>query len=210
MGHADVAAVTTSLIVERWDADQVTYVAGKTGMRYRPHVHYGFTPETFRRFGVEPYWITRDDNCNMIVQAGWVALLGGIAGTSIATKFSATAGRIGIGTSTTAATYSDVKLTGDTGGASTTSYYKLVSSAPVIVTVSSPPTLTFTATFGTSVGNFAWNEFGADNGAADSVTTTGTFINHGISPQGTKPSGQVWTATMILTFGVPVAAGAVS
>lgn len=209
MGNS-VAGVTTSLHVQRWDEDAVRYVAARLDRTGR---NVSITPGEFARFAVQPYSVTHDYHCNMIVQAGWVALLGGIAGTSIATKFSATNARIGMGTSTTTTTYSDVKLTADTGGGSTTSYYQLVSTAPVIVTATTPPTLTLTATFGTGVANFAWNEFGSDNYTTSSVTTQGTssiFINHGVSPQGTKPSGQVWTTTEILTFGLPTAAGAVS
>ena len=208
----EVAAVSTSLHVERWDADQVAYVLGRAGVQYRPGGNYAISPQTFLRYGVAPYSVTHHDDCNQIVQAGWVALLGGIAGTTIASKFSATNGRIGFGTSTTATSYTQTALVGDTGGASTTSYYQLVSAAPVIVTASTPPTLTLTATFGATVANFAWNEFGSDNYTASGVTTTGTgsvFVNRGVSPQGTKPSGQIWTATEILTFGVP-AGGSVS
>lgn len=212
-----IAGVSTTLRVERWDAVQVAYVLRKTGAGDDPRVRatrsLTISPMTFYGLGVKPYSVTVHENCNQVVQAGWVALLGGIAGTTITTKFSSANGRIGIGTSTTATTYSMTQLVGDTGAASTTSYYQLVSASPVIATASTPPTLTFTATFGTGVANFAWNEFGTDNAAASSVTTTGTssvFINRGVSPQGTKQSGQVWAATEILTFGVPTAAGAVS
>ncbi len=86
-------------------------------------------------------------------------------------------------------------------GNSTTAWYKLVSGAPAISTGSTPPTLVFSATFGTAAGNFAWAEFGTDNGASDSNTVSGVFLNHGISSQGTKASGQTWTVTETLTFG---------
>lgn len=213
MPVGSVAGVVTSLLVERWDNDQVRYVLGRLGVPYNPARNYTITPRTFREHAVAPYQVTRDENCNQIIQAGWVALLGGIAGTSIATKFSGTAGRIGIGTSTAATSYTQTALTADTGGSSTTSYYQLVSAAPAIVTVSSPPTLTLTATFGTGVANFAWQEFGTDNYTASGVTTAGTgsvFINRGLSSQGTKSSGLIWAITEILAFGVPTAAGAVS
>jgi hypothetical protein len=63
------------------------------------------------------------------------------------------------------------------------------------------------------VANFAWNEFGSDAGTADSVsnaTTGGTFFNRGVSAQGTKASGQTWTATETISFGFPSGAGTVS
>jgi len=147
------------------------------------------------------------------VQNGWVALLGGVAGTTMSPKFGAANGRIGVGTSSTAAAFAQTTLQGDTGAASTTSYFKLVSGAPTIATGSAPATLTFTAVFGTAVANFAWQEFGTDAGTADSVsnaTTGGTFFNRGVSAQGTKASGQTWTATETISFGYPSGAGTVS
>jgi hypothetical protein len=210
MGHRDIAAITPSFHVERWDAEQVEWV------RERSIAPPGWEPDAayFRRLGVRPYSVTHDYDCNMFLQAGYVALLGGIAGTSIVNKFSATFGRIGVGTSTTTATYADTHLTGDTGGSSTTSYYMTCGAVPTLVTSSSPPTMTFTASFATGVANFAWNEFGTDNYNTAGVTTQSLsnviFINHGISPQGIKVSGQIWTATEVLTFGVPTGAGTVS
>jgi len=196
--------VRTDIVVRRWDADQTRYVAGKLGWQ----------PEAadFDFYGVAPYLTTTEYDANLLTTAGWGALLGGIAGTTITTKFSNTAGRIGVGTSSTAATAADTKLGGDTGGASTTSYYQLVSAAPTI-NLTVPATLVFTASFGSSVANFAWNEFGIDNFTASSVTTQATgsvFINHGISAQGTKASGQTWNMTATLNFGYPSGAGTVS
>lgn len=202
----ELATVQTDILVRRWDADQTAWVSRRI---------YGAQPDVFEfeYFGIKPYLVTSHVNANLITEAGWAALLGGIAGTTITTKFSGTAGRVGVGTVSTAATAADTKLGGDTGGGSTTSYYQLVSGAPTINTASAVSTLTFTATFGTSNGNFAWNEFGIDNGAASGVTTQATgnvFINHGISAQGTKASGQTWNITATLNFGFPSGSGTVS
>lgn len=208
----ELASVRTDILVRRWDADQTNYVKG----RLLRAGNIGFLDPReyhFDALGVKPYSVTEDTDCNLIVHAGWAALLGGIAGTSIGTKFSGSAGRIGVGTSSTAATAADVQLGGDTGGSSTTSYYQLVSGAPVITTSVAPATLVFTATFGSGNANYAWNEFGIDNGTASSVTTTSTgyvFINHGISAQGTKASGQTWNITATLNFGFPSGSGTVN
>jgi hypothetical protein len=158
--------------------------------------------------------VWQGDHLNNVVQAGWVALLGGIAGTSITTKFGAANGRIGAGTSSTAVTYTQTALVGDTGSASTTSYYQLVSTAPVITTSSTPPTLVFTATFGTAVANFTWAEFGTDNFTTSSVTATtfgGSFLffNRGLATMGTKASGATWVVTETIQFGYPSAAATV-
>ncbi|HYK70423.1 MAG TPA: hypothetical protein VEV45_20935 [Streptosporangiaceae bacterium] len=211
--HGDFAGVHTDFKVERWDAEQTDWVAGKVRAsgRFRPGID--LVPSIFRLFKVAPYSVTIDYDCNLIVQNGWVALLGGVAGTTMSPKFGAANGRIGVGTSVTAAAYAQTTLVGDTGAASTTSYFKLVSGAPTIATGSTPPTLTFSAVFGTSVANFAWQEFGTDAGTADSVsnaTTGGTFFNRGVSSQGTKASGQTWTATETISFGYPSGSGTVS
>lgn len=213
---SEFVKVSTSFNVKRYDEDQTAWTLrrlgyGDTRPMLRPS--QGLTPEQFRRAGVRPYSETQDDDCNLVVQNGWIALLGGVAGTTMSPKFGAANGRIGVGTSSTAAAYANTTLGGDTGSGSTTSYFKLVSGAPTISTASSPPTLVFTAAFGTGVANFAWQEFGTDAGTADSVsnaTTGGTFFNHGISSQGTKASGQTWTATETISFGFPSGAGTVS
>ena len=218
-GTLEYAAVSTSLLIRKWDADQTAFVLRKADRDALKLLRQGRNvtvhPDTFERYGVAPFEVWQRDNVNNVLQAGWVALLGGIAGTSITNKFSATNGRIGVGTSSTAVSYTQTFLQGDTGGASTTSYYKLVSGAPSISTGSSPPTLTFTSAFGTAVANFAWNEFGTDNFTADGVTTQSLgagfiFFNRGVVTMGTKASGQTWTATETISFGFPSGSGTVS
>lgn len=209
--HREYAGVRTDLMVERWDAEQTAWAHEKLGL----FPSRDLTPRHFAQAGVKPYSVTVERNCNLIVLAGWTALLGGIAGTTITNKFSSTFGRIGVGTSTTAASPAQTTLVGDTGSASTTSYFALCGAAPTISTVATPATLVFTATFGGTVANFAWNEFGTDNWNAAGVTATGlganeVFINRGVSVQGTKQSGQTWTATETLSFGFPSGSGAVT
>jgi len=212
-GLREVATVQTALTVQRWDEEQTAWVARKCARDF-PHVREP-AGQHFAYFGVRPYLVTHDENCNLVTLTGWAQMLGGIAGTSITNKFSASFGRIGAGTSTTAPTAADTKLGGDTGGGSTTSYYQLVSGAPTIATASAPATLTFSASFGSGVANFAWNEFGTDNYSASGVTTQGLgaaviFFNHGLSSQGTKLVGQTWTATETISFGNPSGAGTVN
>lgn len=212
--HGDSGAVRTNFFVRRWDEDATRWAARRLAEMHRPRRdRAAITGAEFDFLKVAPYSETLDENCNLIVQNGWVQLLGGVAGTTMSPKFGAANGRIGVGTSVTAAAYTQTTLVGDTGAASTTSYFKLVSGAPAIATGSSPPTLTFTAAFGTGVANFAWQEFGTDAGTADSVsnaTTGGTFFNRGVSSQGTKATGQTWTATETISFGYPSGSGTVS
>lgn len=207
----EVARVSTSLQILKWDAEQTEWAVRRergrsTAALLRAGGNVTVHPETFRRLGVQPYETWERHNVNNIVQAGWVALLGGIAGTSITTKFGAANGRIGAGTSATAVAYTQTALQGDTGGSSTTSYYQLVSSAPTITTSSTPPTLVFAASFGSAVANFAWNEFGTDNYTTSGVTTQSLgasyiFFNRGQVAMGTKASGQTWAVTETISFG---------
>jgi hypothetical protein len=219
-----IEAITarTDLEIFKWHAGQAEWVLNRMGddralSELRRGGNVAVRPEVFALYGVAPYEIWRMENVNNVLQAGWVALLGGIAGTTVTNKFSAANGRIGVGTSSTAVSYSQTALVGDTGASSTTSYYQLVSGAPVIATASSPPTLTLTATFGTGVANFAWNEFGTDNYTTSSVTATTfggsyLFFNRGIPAggMGTKASGLIWSATEVVSFGMPSGSGTVS
>ena len=212
----EYATVQTSFNVKRWDAEQTEWLAAKYGRwgNVPPRPDFAFRPRHFAAYQVAPYSETQDDNCNMIVQQGWVWLLGGVAGTTMGTKFSASNGRIGVGTSNTAAAYTQTYLVGDTGSSSTTSYYQLVSGAPVISTGSTPPTLVFSASFGTGVANMSWQEFGTDNGTTSGVYLNGLaggflLFNRGVSNQGTKASGQTWTATETVQFGTPTGSGTV-
>jgi hypothetical protein len=215
---ADYITVRTSFGVRRWDEDQTAWALRRLGYGdTRPALRgdQALTPALFAQAGVAPYSETQEDDCNMVVQQGWVWLLGGVAGTTMTTKFSASNGRIGVGTSNTAAAYAQTYLQGDTGSSSTTSYYQLVSGAPTISTGSTPPTLVFSASFGTGVANFAWAEFGTDNGNASGVYLNGlaggyALFNRGVSSQGTKASGQTWTATETISFGYPSGSGTVS
>jgi hypothetical protein len=208
--HREFAAVQTGLVIRKWDASQTEWVVRRergdaaVGLM-RAGRNVSVSPETFARYSVEPYETWQQENVNNILQAGWVALLGGIAGTSITTKYSASVGRIGVGDSTTAVAYTQTDLQ-----ASTNKYYQLVSGAPAISTGSSPPTLVFAATFGTGNGNFAWNEFITDEGTASNAgPVVAVCLNRGQVAMGTKASGQTWTATETISFGYPSASGVV-
>jgi hypothetical protein len=211
---AEFASARTDFRVDRWDADQTRWV------KNRIVAPPGWEPQKrhFAQLNVAPYQTTVDYDCNLVTTAGWAALLGSIGGTSIGTKFGSAAGRIGVGTSSAAATGANTYLGGDTGSASTTSYYQLCGAAPTITTTGTGAdldicTMVFVASFASGVANFAWNEFGTDNAAASGVYLNGlaggpyVFLNHGISAQSTKTAGQTWTATETISFGYPSGAG---
>lgn len=58
--------------------------------------------------------------------------------------------------------------------------------------------LVFQSTFGSAVGNFAWNEWGVFNSAAGA-----TMLNRVVEYNGTKLAGQTWIfqVTLTLTIG---------
>jgi hypothetical protein len=179
---------TTDWLVRRWDEEQVTWARKRRGGREPGH-------RDFSALHLSPYLVT--EYCgNVITNAGYQALLAS-ATTGGTPLFTASKGRLGVGSSTTAATAADTHLGGD--GSSTTCLYKFMSAAPVIGTGTNK-TWTFTATFQASDFNQSWQEFGIDQGTADGTSVTAVFLNHAISNQGTKTSGQVWTATATLSF----------
>lgn len=175
---------TTLWQVDRWDEDQTRWMARRIGL---PPV-----AADFHQFHVRPYETTQVAG-NLITNAGWTRLMNLLIGTGSTQAMDATHTRIGVGDSNTAEAYTDTAL-----GAATNKLYKLVTGAGTLGT----RTLTFAATFGSSEANWAWNEFGLDIGAtADSTTVAAVLLNHkaGIA-QGTKASGQTWSATAVLTF----------
>lgn len=199
--HAELAAVSTSLVIRKWDEEQTEWTlrhADRDALfLLREHGNVNIRPETFEYYGVKPAEVWRQDNVNNVLQAGWAALLGSIAGTSITTKWSASVGRIGVGDSSTAVAFTQTDLQ-----AATNKYYQLISSAPTINTGSSPATLVFAATFGTGNANFAWNEFITDEGTASNTgPVVAVCLNRGVASMGTKASGQTWTATETIQFG---------
>lgn len=185
----DMARGTTLWRVDRWDADQTAWVQARTGLA---------APDSadFRRLDVVPYR-TSELLGNLITTAGWARLMSLLtAGGGQA--LTATSVRIGVGNGSTSETYSDTDLAAAAG--SSNRYFQPVSAGGTLGT----RTLTFAATFGTGDGNFAWNEFGIDVGTptvTGGTTVAALLFNRkaGIA-QGTKASGQTWTATAVVTF----------
>jgi len=106
-------------------------------------------------------------------------------------------GRIGAGNSTTAAADTQTDLQAAAGAANR--WFQVLSTGPTVST----DQLSMAAAFGTADGNFAWQEFGIDIGTptvVSAATVNATLLNRAVSAQGTKASGQTWTATATITF----------
>jgi hypothetical protein len=109
---------------------------------------------------------------------------------------------VGVGTSSTAATVSDVALGSD--GTANAYYQQADSGYPT----QSNGTITCNATFQTGNANFAWNEWCWADGSGTitagttlaSVATSPVMLNHRIQSLGTKVSGAVWTLSATLTL----------
>lgn len=186
----DLSRGSTHWVIRRYDEDATKFVQSCTGI-YNP------SDEDFERFSIKSYRTTEVVG-NLITNAGWTRLMSLLTATGSTQALSATAVRIGVGNSNTAEAYTDTDLGASAG--SSNRYFQPVSGAASLGT----RTTAFSASFGTSDGNFAWNEFGLDVGTptvSGGTTVNALLFNHkaGIA-QGTKAAGQTWTATATITF----------
>jgi hypothetical protein len=178
---------TTIWQVQRWNQDQVKRAQDRLQI-VKPE------PADFASLGLEPYSVTSTKG-NLITNLGY-ARIGNLFTNQGATQaFDATHGRIGAGNGVTAVTYADTDLSAAAG--STNRWFQLISGA---WTIGATRTWTVAATFGTADGNFTWSEFGIDQGTASSNAVVAILWNHALSSQGTKASGQIWTATATITW----------
>lgn len=149
--------------------------------------------DDFARLGVRPFETVEVDR-NLLTTAGIgriVTLLNAGTGNLI----SSTTARVGVGNGSTAAAVGDTDLSAVAGAANR--WFQTC-------TVTTPSNvLTFAATFGTADGNFAWNEWGIDIGTAtvtSSAVVNAVLLNRKVAANGTKASGQTWTANATVTF----------
>ena len=99
--------------------------------------------------------------------------------------FDDTNGYLGVGNSSAAAAATQTDLQG-------ASKSRVIIDA--LASISSQ-TLTFIATFGSAVANFAWEEVGIFN-----ASSGGTMLTRRVSSLGTKASGATWVLTVTLTI----------
>jgi len=124
---------------------------------------------------------------NVLLNEGIGALLNLLIGAA-ETAFSNANAFIGVGDDNTAESAAQTGLI-----AATNKLYKAMeASYPQIAS----QTVTFRAVFGTSEGNFDWNEFTVASGNSDAADN----LNRKVSAQGTKASGQTWTIDVAVTF----------
>jgi hypothetical protein len=186
-GHRERGFGTTVWRVDRWDAEQTAWAQRRvTGAPVQDR--------HFRRLGIKPYLVTETTG-NLITNAGYTRIGNLFTAQGATQAFDAAHCRIGAGNGSTAVAYTDTDLSAVAGSANR--WFQLVSA---VFTIGATRTWTVAATFGTADGNFTWNEFGIDQGTASGNTVTAILLNHALSSQGTKASGQTWTATATITW----------
>lgn len=179
----------TRATVDKYDLDQVEYVRNATGL---------LEPKgaDFRALGVSPFeTVDGGQPGNVLTNVGIQRLQAQlIANTQLWTQ-ARTA--LAVGTSTTAAAATDTDLLGGS------KYYRVLDSIPT----SGSQVMTFVATYGTSVANFAWEEWGVVVPGAAADYTSGTskqantvLLNRKVVNLGTKTSAQSWTLTVTITI----------
>lgn len=129
-----------------------------------------------------------EDKGNLLLNAGITRMINLLTGAG-GTAFNAANSRIGVGNSTTAAAAGQTDLQG------ASKYFKLVDSA-----TPSGQTVTWVATFASGDANFAWEEWGIDNGSTSGSTVTAPLLNRKVAAMGTKGSGSTWTLTVTITI----------
>jgi hypothetical protein len=125
---------------------------------------------------------------NLLLNEGIAVVLDLACALASPTAFSNAAAYIGVGDSATAAGATQAGLQ-----ASTNKLYKAMETS---YPSRSAQTVTWRSVFGSSEGNYAWNEFTVANGNSDSAAN----LNRLVSAQGTKASGQTWTVDLAITL----------
>lgn len=140
------------------------------------------------RLRADPYAVETIDG-NLALTEGIVALAYLIAGIgSAANAYSNANAYIGVGDSDTAAAVAQTGLQ----AASNKAYAAMDATFPQYASA----VITWQATFGAAVANYAWKEFTIINGADD----TAVNLNRKVDSRGTKESPMEWTVQCKITL----------
>jgi hypothetical protein len=140
---------------------------------------------------------------NLLTRLGRKRIMDRLVGTASNQALDNTHLRIGTGNSATAAVDTDTDLGAAAGSANR--QFQMADSAATVGTGASSGQITVVSTFGTGVGNYAWQEWGLDGGTAAGTTvtadtnTTPGLVNHKITSLGTKTSAASWVFTITIT-----------
>lgn len=183
-------------VIEKFDASDIESYArqGKFATVVRDENGLYVPRHEIVAAGIRPYEVAETVG-NLLCTAGVTRLWNLFTNQGATQAFDATHTRVGTGNTGNAA---GTEAAGDTDLAGASKYFQLVGGAGTVSTNS----LSFTATFPTGQGNYAWNEWGVDNGTASSATVTAPLLNHKIvsGGLGTKTSSASWAFTVTLSL----------
>lgn len=149
--------------------------------------------DDFASLGIRPYEVI-DTPGNLLTTAG-LGRIATLINAGTGNLISTTTARVGAGNSATAEAIGNTDLAAAAGSANR--WFQTC-------TVTIPSNVwTFVAVFGTADGNFAWAEWGIDIGTATVTsgnTVNAVLLNRKVAANGTKASGQTWTATATVTI----------
>lgn len=140
--------------------------------------------EAFDLFGIHQF---SDIRGNLLCTDGLLNLWELVATTG-GTQYANANAYLGVGTDNTAATASDTAL-----GAN--AVYKAMDTGYPAISGANNQTCTWQATYGSSDANQAWEEFAVFTSVAGA-----NMLNHLISSQGTKSSGQTWQLQLAISL----------
>lgn len=188
LGASDGLQWRPIALVEKWDADQLAFVQRRTGI-------LAPTGDVLAAH-VAPYEVVEAVG-NLLTTAGLnrlTSLMIGAGGQAA----TATAARLGVGNSTTAAAVGQTDLQAAAGAANR--QFKIMDAT---YPQQSNGALTFKSTFATGEANFAWQEWCVDIGAptvADGTTVNALMLNRKVESLGTKTSAGTWALTATITI----------
>ncbi len=196
---AEVGRHATEFRVAKWDLEQIhwTTVHDYNSLRL---LAPGQEPTAlhFREYRCLPFEVFREEDCNLILDAGWQYIMNGIAGSAVNKFTNGTRGRIGGGDTGGASAYGDTDMKAAINAANRR--WEVINAVPTVGATHTAG-LVLAAQFGTAVANFAWAEFATDNGTvAGSDAATAPCVSRGTASPGTKTAAQTWNATVTMTW----------
>jgi hypothetical protein len=178
--------------VDKYSPEQVAWATARLG-----HEPDG---TELRALFAQPEDGVTESKGNILVTVGLARITSLITGAG-GGAFTNTGGWVAVGDSSTSESAGDTDL-----NAVTNKYYKTLDAT---YPTTSNGLITAQTTYGTSVANFAWNEWAwgcVNSGSATSATSkasTGTsaiILNHKTATLGTKASGASWVFTTTVTL----------
>ena len=193
------------------------------GIKWYPYAHIDkYSPEVveeltrilgrapkavdFAAHSADPY-ATLDVEGNVLCVGGLGMITSALTGGSYDPLTATSSGRafVGVGNSSTAASASQTALVGGTA------YYNTFDSGGItrVTTTVTNDSIQAVSTFGASVANFAWNEWGWFTTTTGTITPgtgvnvssgTETMWNRRVASMGTKVDGASWVFTTKVTF----------